>query len=310
MGISFCVMIKVSVIVTTFNSEKSIAKTLASVRNQDGKGTLFDLEIIVVDDCSIDRTADVLLECNITTYYITPSNSGGPNRGRNIGLRNTTGDYICFIDHDDTWEPQKLKLQLEAAKYAPIISCAYRVTNAVSGFMSVIGNGNVPYRMFQSNETFLKKLSKEKKSVQHTYLSTLMIHKDLKDVYFEEYFGMIDYDWTLRLFENKTSVEIPISLVSRFVNKDNLSLNYEYRKRDYYFSLMCLETYEKKYPHEVSLAHKRINGSRARYYYLMGEMSESRKFLMKAMPGFKEIFYYLTTFFGSRWVKKRFIIFG
>lgn len=302
-------MLKVSVVITTYNSEKSIAKTIASVLSQDGIGKLFTIELIVVDDCSTDSTVDILKACNINAYT-TSSNSGGPNKGRNIGLQMATGDYICFLDHDDSWEPQKVRLQLEATKLAPIVTCGYGVTNSFTGHQSVVGESNGEPKVFNANETFLKKLSREKRSIQHVYLSTLMIRKDLKEILFEEHFGMLDYDWLLRLFENRSSVEIPFKLVSRFVDQENLSLNYEYRKRDYYYSLMCLESYQKKYPKEVALAMRRINGSRARYCYLIGEMQEARKFLVRAMPGVKELFYYITTFIGSSWVKRHFVIFG
>lgn len=303
-------MVKVSVIITTFNSEKCIGSAINSVLNQEGIGSRFDLELIVVDDGSTDSTSDILKNFNISLYHTTPSQSGGPNKGRNIGLKNSTGDYICFLDHDDTWEPQKIQLQLEAAKFAPIITCGYEIRNLSTGQHFRRSRPDSKIRIFQTNETFRKKLSREKKDIQHTYMSSFMIHKDLRDVYFEENFGMLDFDWILRLFENRPSVEISDKLVSRYVNETNLSLNHEYRRKDYYYSLMYLETYKKEYPNEVSLALKRLNGSRARYFYLVGEMKEARKYFLKAMPGLKELVYYITTFLGSKWVKKRFIVFG
>jgi len=303
-------MLKVSVIITTFNSEKTISKTLASVLNQQGIGREFDLELIVVDDCSTDSTVDILRDSNINFYYTTSSNSGGPNRGRNIGLKNATGDYICFLDHDDTWARQKIFLQLQAVEIAPIITCGYNVIHSINGRRTVIAESETSFNVFSTNKTFLSILSKEKNRAQHAYLSTIMIHKNLKDHFFEERFGMLDFDWSLRLFENSSSVELKAVLVSRFVNGSNLSLDKEYRKRDYYYSLMCLEAYEKKYGREVAMAVRRINGSRARFHYVIGEMQEARKHLWKAMPGGKEVLYYLTTFFGSDWVKKHFVVFG
>jgi len=300
-------MIKVSVIITTFNAEKTIARTLQSVITQSGAGIEFWLEIIVVDDCSTDSTADILKTFDIHFYYRTPVNSGGPNKGRNIGLKNATGDYICFIDHDDVWCPNKVKEQLNAAFLAPIITSEHVIGSDVDVVSSEDGDH---LRVFKTDETFLKKLAREKQDIQNTYLSSIMIHSSLKDILFEEHFGMIDYDYILRLFENRSSVEITRPLVVRYVHGKNLSLNPEYRKRDYYYSLMCLESFEKKYANEVSLARKRINGSRARYCYLMGEMDEARKYLLRSRPGIREMLYYLTSFVGSEWVKKRFIVFG
>ncbi|HEY9045189.1 MAG TPA: glycosyltransferase family 2 protein [Ohtaekwangia sp.] len=303
-------MVKISVIITTYNAAKSIARTLNSVLAQDGLGTDFTMEIIAVDDCSTDNTTDILQKFNVTIYYTSSKNKGGPNYGRNIGLKNATGDYICFLDHDDTWQPQKLLLQLKAVRYASIVTCGYEVIDSPAGTHLMLTDREPAVQLYKPNETFLKKLAKEKQNVQHTYLSSIMITKELKDIFFEEHFGMLDFDWLLRLFENRTSAEVPINLVTRFVDGSNLSLNHDYRKKDYYYSLMCLEAFEKKYPKEVAQATRRINGSRARYSYLVGEMREARKYLLKAMPGLKELLYYITSFYGSKWVKKRFIIFG
>lgn len=303
-------MIKVSVIITTFNSGKSIAKALNSVYGQEGIGKEFDLEVILIDDCSNDDTLEIVKKFDIDYLHINSINSGGPNKGRNTGLKVATGDYICFIDHDDTWDSNKVLLQLQASKLAPIITCGYEVTHAFTGSYSIVNRQQTTIKVFAENQTFLKKLSKEKKNLQNTYLSSIMISNSLKNIMFEEHFGMIDYDWLLRIFENRRSVEVPGNLVTRFVNNRNLSLDGEYRKKDYYYSLMSLESYEEKYPRQVHLARKRINGSRARYCYVVGEMKEARKYLLKAMPGFKETLYYVTTFFGDRWIKRRFAVFG
>ena len=61
---------------------------------------LFDLELIVVDDCSSDDTINIL-QSNKINYLSTGKNSGGPNKGRNLALKQSTGDFICIADHDD-----------------------------------------------------------------------------------------------------------------------------------------------------------------------------------------------------------------
>ena len=70
---------KVSVILTTYNSEGSLQATLDSVSNQTGQGTDFDIELIVVDDCSTDSTTSILHQ-NAIEYRSTSYNTGGPNR--------------------------------------------------------------------------------------------------------------------------------------------------------------------------------------------------------------------------------------
>jgi glycosyltransferase involved in cell wall biosynthesis len=303
-------MVKISVIIPTFNSEKHIARTIRSVLNQEGAGREFELELIVIDDCSTDSTADILAQFDIDFYFRASKNSGGPNGGRNVGLKNATGDYICMLDHDDLWMPQKVRLQLQAAERFPIVTSGFEVADSHTGCYRIASHADAGIKVFNTNETFLKKLSKSKGIIQNTYMSTVMFHKSLKDILFEEHFGMLDFDWVLRLFENRTSAEVCVNLVTRFVEPRNLSLNEAYRMRDYYYALMCLEGYEHKYPAAVAKGIKRINGSRARYYYLVGEMPKARRYFLKSMPGLKEGFYYVTSFLGNKWVKSRFVVFG
>ena len=95
-------MIKVSVILTTYNSENKIQEVIDSIHKQEGKDELFELELLVVDDCSTDATQAILLKNNIN-FQFTSKNTGGPNHGRNIALSICTGNYICIADHDDIW---------------------------------------------------------------------------------------------------------------------------------------------------------------------------------------------------------------
>lgn len=95
-------MTTISVIITTFNGSKNINNTLRAILQQEGINSLFELDIIAIDDCSTDNTLEILNEYPIRIFS-TETNSGGPNKGRNIGLANAKGDYICIVDQDDVW---------------------------------------------------------------------------------------------------------------------------------------------------------------------------------------------------------------
>ena len=225
------------------------------------------MEIIVIDDCSTDHTPDILYRNNLP-YKSTKFNSGGPNKGRNLGLKISSGDFICFIDHDDEWEVEKTLLQIKSAQYAPIVSTGYKIINKDTDKITFrCKKGDEPV-LFQKNETFFNVLKKEPDG-QNVSFSSLMIASDLKDILFEECFGIVDYGWLLRIFENQKSIEIPRILVARYINTNNLSLQENYRRKDYYYSLLALESYEEKYPKEAAKGIKRINGSRTRTFYIM-----------------------------------------
>jgi glycosyltransferase involved in cell wall biosynthesis len=79
--------LKISAIITTYNSAKYIRRTIDSILNQDRKGKDFEMEIIVVDDRSTDETARIIQEEYKDIKLVQNEiNSGGPNKGRNIGL--------------------------------------------------------------------------------------------------------------------------------------------------------------------------------------------------------------------------------
>lgn len=304
-------MKKISVILTTYNSEDQLQEVINSINNQEGRGTLFEIELLVVDDCSSDNTKSILLKNNVD-FQLSNYNTGGPNYGRNIALKRCSGEYICIADHDDIWFTDRLKKLLDICHLAPIVTSGYILSDDSSlkqvarVSKAKAANG---YLSFDKNETFLRKLAKSK-SGQQTYLGSILFHSSLKHILFEEEFGMIDFDWVLKLFHNKISVEVCSALYLRKVKSDNLSLNEQYRINDYYFSLKTISAYKYEYPAEVICAEKRINGSLGRYYYLIGNMKLARKYLVKSTIELKTILYLITTFVGSKIVKRYFKIFG
>jgi len=103
---------KVSIIVPAYNAEKLIHITLDSLIKQ----TWQNIEIIVVDDCSSDRTYDI-----VTRYqkqdkriklYQTPENSGAYT-ARNIGLSHASGNFVTINDADDWSHPRKIEIQMK-----------------------------------------------------------------------------------------------------------------------------------------------------------------------------------------------------
>lgn len=110
----------VSVIIPTYNCETYIEETLKSVLDQ----TFKDLELIVVDDGSADRTREIVASYGARVRLITQTNSG-VCAARNYGIREAAGRYICLMDHDDYWFPEKLALQLGEMSKHPEIGIVY-----------------------------------------------------------------------------------------------------------------------------------------------------------------------------------------
>lgn len=98
-----------SVIIPTFNREVLIARALKSLSSQTYK----NFEVIVVDDGSTDDTKFVCdnFKGHFNNFvYINLPNSGGPAKPRNIGIEHSRGSWICFLDSDDYWLPNKLEV--------------------------------------------------------------------------------------------------------------------------------------------------------------------------------------------------------
>ncbi|WP_103064182.1 glycosyltransferase family 2 protein [Actinomyces qiguomingii] len=101
----------VSVIMPAYNSEPFIAQAVRSVQAQ----TYSKWELIVVDDCSTDATAEVVHELSREDSRICcirlPRNSGAAV-ARNRAMKRARGQYMAFLDSDDLWHPEKLEKQV------------------------------------------------------------------------------------------------------------------------------------------------------------------------------------------------------
>ena len=114
-------MPSISVVVPTYNAEHTIFKTVKSVQKQ----TFSDLEIIVINDGSTDRTLELLQSITDQRLKIFSYKNGGLPVARNRGISHARGEFISFIDADDLWTPDKLELQLAALQQHPEAGVAY-----------------------------------------------------------------------------------------------------------------------------------------------------------------------------------------
>ena len=106
-------MAKVSVIIPTFNRPHLLPRAVLSAQAA-GR----DVEVIVVDDASTDETADVCRALNGINYVRLDRNQGVAG-ARNLGLLESNGDYIAFLDDDDLRLPGSLDHQLALLENAP-----------------------------------------------------------------------------------------------------------------------------------------------------------------------------------------------
>lgn len=110
---------KVSIIIPIYNVEKYIARCINSVLNQ----TYRNLEIILIDDCTPDRSMEIAKQIvensnkakDLEIKYISHPQNKGIAATRNTGIRNVCGEYFFFLDSDDEITPDCIKSMVNLA---------------------------------------------------------------------------------------------------------------------------------------------------------------------------------------------------
>jgi len=125
----------VSVVVPTYKRARLLRKAIVSALAQEEAGTLFDMEIIVVDDCSPDDTAKVVAEFPGVQYLRLPENRGASG-ARNAGIKRSRGKYVALLDDDDEFLTHKLMVQVPILEAHPEIGVLYG--------QSVVTGGETP----------------------------------------------------------------------------------------------------------------------------------------------------------------------
>lgn len=114
----------VSAIIATHNYGHFLSRALDSILAQEGLHEHFEVEIIVVDDASTDGTAEVV-QLYPGVRYLRHTHRQGASAARNTGIRASTGEFVSFLDADDTWLPDKLRRQVPGLLANPEVGVVY-----------------------------------------------------------------------------------------------------------------------------------------------------------------------------------------
>ncbi len=114
----------VSVIVPVYNSGQTLLRAIDSIARQ----SVLPREVLLVDDCSTDDSITICEQAEITWRELFPvriirmDRNQGPSHARNTGWDAAGGKYAAFLDADDSWHPEKLRVQLEFMENHPEVS--------------------------------------------------------------------------------------------------------------------------------------------------------------------------------------------
>lgn len=226
----------VSVVIPNYNRITELERSVKSVLTQD----YMNLEIIIIDDCSpkIDEIKNMLLKFNTNNIiFIEHESNRGGGAARNTGILAAKGKYIAFLDSDDTWENNKITMQVsEAEKYT-----SYILIYTKSKVINNKGSIQKPIRGIKENE-----LISEYLFVNHGFIPTPSIFintEAAKKCLFNESFPRHqDYDFLFKVEQNN----IPIIFIDKALT--NVIWTSTAPKKDWTseFSLKFINKYRKQ----------------------------------------------------------------
>ncbi len=231
----------VSVIIPTYNRAYILLKSIESVFSQ----TFKDLELIVVDDGSTDKTP--YLVSKYPLIYVKKPRQG-VSHARNVGLKKAKGSLICFLDSDDYFLPQKLEKQIKFLEKHPKYNLVQTEEIWYKGDKRVY-----PKKIHRKAEGwFFDKAIK----LCVVSMSTVMLKKEVFEEvgYFDENFWVCeDYEFWLRV-----SLKMPVGCIREPLvvksggREDQLSST---KGLDYYRCLALIKLF-KNYQKELNLEQK------------------------------------------------------
>ena len=199
---------KLSIIIPVYKVEKYIQRCIESVMIQ--KTDLFDVECLLIDDCTPDNSMDIAKEMvnnyqgKIEFIFLKHQQNKGLSEARNTGIRNATGDLVLFIDSDDYLMPDSLTYMMEAKKLHPnadiIIGNVYEHRYNKNQYeikeVQLIQNGTEVRRWMLTNEFAISAWNK-------IFSRQLIVDNNL---FFEPGILYEDIPWTYRLYTKISTI--------------------------------------------------------------------------------------------------------
>lgn len=211
---------KFSVVIPTYNSSKTINKTITSVLRQKYK----NFEIIVVDDGSNDNTVSKVKQISDSRIRVFKiKRSGGPAKPRNYGINKSISEWICFLDSDDLWDPNKLKILAQSIKQSNFDILCH------NEYILKLGKKKIQkYGPFQKNFYKTLLINGNRLSTSATMINKKFLSKNnLKFNESKKFVSVEDYDlWMLCAKKKANFLFIEDVLSTYIVHSEGISQNH------------------------------------------------------------------------------------
>jgi glycosyltransferase involved in cell wall biosynthesis len=272
---------KVSIVIPTYNSAPLLKKALDSVQNQNLK----DFEVIVINNYSEDNTVEVVdsfkdLKIKLVNFH----NDGVIGKSRNIGIKESRGEWVAFLDSDDLWYTSKLEECLKAIKQYPEADLFAHKLRTVLGSGEIIGVSEIGSVHDNMHESLLFQGSRFATSSVVARKSLLEKVNGFSER--SDFSGVEDYDLWLRLSKLGKFHFIDSVLGDYTIHESNFSADVKKRVEHW---TNVLEEHFKELPLDKRLNGK-IKSSKAEVKFSagwnnlkMGNFSEARKWFYSGL---------------------------
>lgn len=265
-------MVKISVIIPTYNRKEYLNGAIQTVLNQ----TYTDLEIIIIDDGSNNSYADKIVEqYDEPIRLVVHVQNQGLSAARNTGIENSDGEYIAFLDDDDRWHEEKLEQQLASMECtgAGIGTCLVASVSPEGGILRCERNrpeGDLSDEILRENVIG----SPSRVVLRRDILST-------KRPFDENLRTKQDWDLFIRLCQREAVALVPDHLCIRTIH-DSMSSDPEAAKQD---NWRIIEKHESllRSRGEFEAAKAKYHERVGRTFMGAGELVHARKHLRNAL---------------------------
>ena len=218
-----------SIIIPLYNKEHTITNSIGSVLDQSFQ----DFEIIIVDDGSTDSSADKVRAFADPRIKLFSQQNAGPSAARNHGIREATGEWVVFLDADDTLSSQALMVFSEGINHYPnfhyfVGNMKVKKGKQVSPFLRYYNPGliNNPFK-----EAFFRRLpiSAGTMAINRSVFRSILYNESIK--------RCEDWDFAIKLWNSFKGIKLKETVM--FYNIDYLtaSKRIENRKEDFLFHI-------------------------------------------------------------------------
>ena len=200
----------ISIILPVYNGEQLIERCIESILKQTYK----NFELIIVTDGSTDKTLEKIQKYEDERIRIINQSQQGTGQARNAGLKEVLGDYVCFIDSDDTVDENFLKTMYELIKQnnAQVVACSYKENK------DIVHNLN--------KEQGLKYLISLPEKIPMSVCGKLLTRKSIESIQFDKVNHFEDIKFITEVFVKSDKIVYIEKKLYNYIQRENSRSKY------------------------------------------------------------------------------------